>query len=231
MSRRCQLYDQVLSTLRQRCEPDQDTGRCIASSSGKNGRSYSPAWCTTRRTASRDRVRGHRLRCLARRRAGHDGMMEVSDQSNPTRVTQWKWSPPFGGGTYNCLPLPDEADYVSKGAQFGPHNRYENQPNRIVSDQTIFATQQNARVHVFNISDTYCSEEIAAFMPPAPRRLVDHRPNRPLAIWNYDIFVPHVGLVYSSDYNGGLYIIEYGAEVNACPLWTRVRNKDDQRSL
>ena len=42
-------------------------------------------------------------------------MMERSDRSNPTLVTHWNWPPPLGGGTYNCLPLPDEADYISKG--------------------------------------------------------------------------------------------------------------------
>ena len=178
-------------------------------------------------------------------------MMDVSNRSNPTLITHRNWSPPFGGGTHNCLPLPDrdllvvldeavldnaqdgikhvwmfdireptnpvsistfpvpdEADYVAKGAHFGPHNLYENRPDGMVSDQTIFATYQNAGVRVFNISDAYRPEEIAAFVPPAPKRLVDQRPNRPLVIQSCDVFVSKEGLVYSSDYNGGLYILE-----------------------
>ena len=67
-------------------------------------------------------------------------MMEASDRSSPTLITHWNWSPPFRGGTHTCLPLSDEADYVAKGKHFGPHNLYEKRPNKMVSDQTVFAT-------------------------------------------------------------------------------------------
>ena len=46
-------------------------------------------------------------------------------------------------------------------------------------------------------------------LPPAPARLVDHRPGRPRVIQSCDVFVDTQGLVYSNDYNGGLYILEY----------------------
>ena len=101
----------------------------------------------------------------------------------------------------------------------------------MASDQTIFATYQNARVGVFDISYAYRSNEIVAFVPPAPWRRVDHRPNRPLMIQTCEVFGFWEALMYSSDYNGGLYIFEYGAEVKACSLWTRVRNRIDQRPL
>ena len=80
----------------------------------------------------------------------------------------------------------------------------------MVSDQTIFATYQNAAVRVFDISDAYRPEEIAMFVPPALRRLVDLRPNRPLVTQSCDVLVSREGLVYSSDYNGELYILELG---------------------
>jgi hypothetical protein len=48
-------------------------------------------------------------------------------------------------------------------------------------------------------------------VPPQPARLMDHRPNRPNVIQSSDVFVDAEGLVYSTDYNGGLYIIEFQA--------------------
>ena len=34
-------------------------------------------------------------------------MMDVSDRTKPKLIKHHNWSPPFGGGTHNCLPLPD----------------------------------------------------------------------------------------------------------------------------
>ena len=181
-------------------------------------------------------------------------MMDVSDRFNPTLITHKNWSPPFGGGTHNCLPIPErnllvvadeavldkcqdgikfiwlfdireplnpvsistfptpsDADYVNKGAHFGPHNIYENRPDGLVSSDTIFATYQNAGVRVFDISNEYRVEEVAAFVPPEPRTLADKRPNRQKIIQSCDVWVSKEGLVYSNDFNGGLYILEYGA--------------------
>ena len=179
-------------------------------------------------------------------------MMDISDRTKPALITQRNWSPPFGGGTHNCLPLsdrdllvvvdeavldncqdgikfiwmfdireptnpvsistfptPSEADYLNKGAHFGPHNIYENRPDGLVSSDTIFATYQNAGIRVFDIGNEYRPEETAAFVPSTPNRLVDHRPDRPKVIQSCDVWVSKEGLVYSNDFNGGLYILEY----------------------
>ncbi len=181
-------------------------------------------------------------------------MIDVADRGAPTLITHRNWSPPFGGGTHNCLPLPDrellvvldesvldncedgikyiwmfdvreptnpvsisafptpaEVDYPNKGAHFGPHNIYENRPDGLVTSDTIFATYQNAGIRVFDISDAFRPEEVAAFVPPAPRQMVDHRPNRPKVIQSCDIWASADGLVYANDYNSGLYILEYQA--------------------
>ena len=34
-------------------------------------------------------------------------IMDISDRTNPTLITHKNWSPPYGGGTHNALPLPD----------------------------------------------------------------------------------------------------------------------------
>jgi len=179
-------------------------------------------------------------------------MIDVADRSAPRLIVHRNWSPPFGGGTHNCLPLPDrdllvvldeavldhqedglkliwlfdirapenpvsistfptpaEADYLAKGAHFGPHNIHENRPGSFVSSELIFATYQNAGVRVFDIRDQYRPVEVGALVPPAPRRLVDHRPNRACVIQSTDVFVDRNGIVYCTDYNAGLYITEY----------------------
>ena len=43
----------------------------------------------------------------------------------------------------------------------------------------------------------------------APTRMTDHRPNRAQVIQTADVFVDAGGLIYSTDYNGGLYILEF----------------------
>jgi len=35
-------------------------------------------------------------------------MLDVADRAAPKLMTHRNWSPPFGGGTHNCLPLPDQ---------------------------------------------------------------------------------------------------------------------------
>jgi hypothetical protein len=180
-------------------------------------------------------------------------VIDVSDRTQPSLITHRNWSPPYGGGTHNCLPLPDrdllvvldeavldhqedglkliwvfdnrvpanpisisscptpaDADYVSKGGHFGPHNIHENRPGSFVSSSLIFATYQNAGVRVFNIDDPYRPEEVGALVPPPPERLMDHRPNRPKVIQSADVFVDAAGLIYCTDYNAGLYILEFG---------------------
>jgi hypothetical protein len=109
----------------------------------------------------------------------------------------------------STFPTPAEADYRAKGAHFGPHNLHENRPGSFISDTIIFATYQNAGVRAFDISDPYRPVETAALVPPAPHRMIDRRPNRPQVIQTCDVFVDANGLVYTTDYNAGLHIIEY----------------------
>jgi hypothetical protein len=179
-------------------------------------------------------------------------VIDVADRSRPKLVVHRNWSPPFGGGTHNCLPLPDrdllvvldeavldhqedglkliwvfdnrskanpvsiatfptpaEANYAAKGGHFGPHNIHENRPGSFVSSQLVFATYQNAGVRVFDIADQYRPVEVGAWVPPVPHRMMDQRPNRARVIQSADVFVDRDGLVYSTDYNAGLFILEY----------------------
>jgi hypothetical protein len=66
-------------------------------------------------------------------------------------------------------------------------------------------------VRVFDIRDRYAPHEVGALVPPAPASLVDTRPGRPRVIQSADVFVDASGLIYSTDYNGGLYVMEFEA--------------------
>jgi len=65
-------------------------------------------------------------------------------------------------------------------------------------------------VRAFDIRDPYRPVEVGALVPPAPVRMMDQRPNRAQVIQSADVFVDAAGLTYSTDYNGGLVILEFG---------------------
>jgi hypothetical protein len=210
-----------------------------------------PTWDPSRRQGLHHPIVHGDSAYLAWRDAGMV-ILDVADRTNPKLVAHKNWSPPYGGGTHNCLPLPDrdllvvldeavldhqedgekliwvfdireprnpvsistfrspdDADYKAKAGHFGPHNLHENRPGSFVSSELIFATYQNAGVRVFDIRDRYAPKEVGALVPPTPRTLADRRPNRPQVIQSADVFVDAAGLVYSTDYNGGLYVMEF----------------------
>jgi len=108
-----------------------------------------------------------------------------------------------------AFPTPAEEDYCKKGAKFGAHNLHENRPGSFQSEQLIFATYQNAGVRVFDITDPFAPRAVAHFVPPAPERMVDPRPNRPRVIQSNDVYVAQDGLMYVTDVNAGLTILRY----------------------
>lgn len=123
-------------------------------------------------------------------------VFDIRDKANPVSIS--------------TFPTPSEADYAAKGGHFGPHNLHENRPGSFVSDRLIFAAYQNAGVRAFDISDPYHPKETGALVPPAPRAMTDRRPNRPRVVQTADVFVDASGLIFATDNNDGLSIIEYG---------------------
>jgi hypothetical protein len=109
----------------------------------------------------------------------------------------------------STFPTPSETDYCAKGGHFGPHNLHENRPGSFVSDRLVFATYQNAGVRVFDLADPFAPREVGAFVPPAPARMFDTRPNRAQVIQTCDVFVDANGVMYVTDYNAGLYTLAY----------------------
>jgi hypothetical protein len=122
-------------------------------------------------------------------------MYDVREPSNPVSIA--------------TFPQPGEADYCAKGGFFGAHNMHENRPGAFQSSRLIFATYYNAGVRVFDIADQFRPREVAFYVPPNPARMVDPRPNRPQVIQSADCYVDRNGLMYLTDPNAGLNILQF----------------------
>jgi len=124
----------------------------------------------------------------------HSFVVDVREPTNPVPIS--------------TLPTPRERDFCTLGT-FGPHNLHENRPGSWQSEETIFATYNNAGVRVFDIADAFAPREIAYWVPPIPERLVDPRPNVTLAAKTADVFATTDGILFASDWNAGVNVLEY----------------------
>ncbi len=122
-------------------------------------------------------------------------MFDIREKANPVSIA--------------TFPIPREQDYVAKGGQFGPHNLHENRPGSWQSSTTIFATYQSAGVRVYNVTDPFRPEETGYFVPPMPTRWMEPLRGRARMRHTADIFVATDGLIYATDYDAGLYILQW----------------------
>jgi hypothetical protein len=124
----------------------------------------------------------------------HTWVVDVQASDNPVPIA--------------TLPTPADRDYCRLG-NFGPHNLHENRPGSFQSEETIFATYHNAGLRVFDIRDQFEPKEIAYWVPPLPKKLVDPRPNIAVAAQTCDAYVSPDGIIYLSDWNAGMHVLEY----------------------
>jgi len=122
-------------------------------------------------------------------------VFDIRDKANPVSIA--------------TLPTPSEQDYVRMGGQFGPHNLHENRPGSFQSSTTIFATWQSAGVRVFDIADPFRPREIGHFVPPQPTVWMEPMRGRAKMRHSADLFVSSDGLIYLTDYDAGLYILQW----------------------
>ena len=109
----------------------------------------------------------------------------------------------------STLPAPKERDFCGFGT-FGPHNLHENRPGSFQSSELMFATYQNAGVRVFDTRNPLRPEEVGYYVPSGDiENWLDTRPNRPRVAHSADVFVDAEGLIYVTDFNAGLHILEY----------------------
>lgn len=122
-------------------------------------------------------------------------MFDVRDRSNPISIA--------------TCPTPAETDYCAKAGAFGPHNLHENRKGSLQSSKLIFGTYHNAGVRAYNIEDPFRPVEVGHYVPPDPATLVDPRPNRPRVVQSTDVYVDKNGLMFLTDKNAGLNILQF----------------------
>jgi len=122
-------------------------------------------------------------------------VFDIREKANPVSIA--------------TLPTPAEQEYVALGGQFGPHNLHENRPGSFQSSTTIFATWQSAGVRVFDIADPYRPVETGYFVPPQPTKWMEPLRGRAKMRHTADLFVAQDGVMYVTDYDAGLYILQW----------------------
>lgn len=122
-------------------------------------------------------------------------VFDIREKSNPVSIA--------------TFPTPAEQDYVAMGGQFGPHNLHENRPGSFQSSTTIFATWQSAGLRVVDITDPFRPAQIGCFVPPQPTQWMEPMRGRAKIRHTADLFVAQDGLIYLTDYDAGLYIVQW----------------------
>ena len=103
------------------------------------------------------------------------------------------------------FPAPPYDAFAKRGGRFGAHNLHENLPipTSFCSYTLIIGSFFNAGVRVYDITDPYQVQEVAYFVPGAPKL------SPAGAIQLNDVFVDERRIVYTMDrFTGGLYILE-----------------------
>jgi hypothetical protein len=105
----------------------------------------------------------------------------------------------------STFPAPPVEAFAKRGGRFGAHNLHENLPipTSFKSDTIIIGTFFNAGVRVYDTSNPYQVQEIAYYVPGAPKL------SPAGAIQLNDVYVDENRIVYTVDrFTGGLYILE-----------------------
>jgi hypothetical protein len=105
----------------------------------------------------------------------------------------------------STFPIPPVKTFAKGGSRYGAHNLHENLPvpGSWRSDEIIVGTYFGGGVRVHDVSNPYQPQEIAYFVPAAPKL------SRAGAIQLNDVYVDDRRLVYTVDrFAGGLYVLE-----------------------
>lgn len=140
------------------------------------------------------------------------GLMLVTDETIHDNAIDWPklvWvldirveSSPLCIGT---LPMPPFDTFAKRGGRFGAHNLHENHPTPTAwrSDNIVIGSFFNGGVRAYDLSNPYQPQEIAYFVPGAPKM------SRAGAIQFNDVFVDDRGVVFAIDrFAGGVYALE-----------------------
>ncbi|MEJ5990689.1 hypothetical protein WG902_11870 [Ramlibacter sp. PS3R-8] len=118
-------------------------------------------------------------------------VIDARNEANPVPI-----------GTF---PAPPFQAFAKRGGRFGAHNLHENLPvpGSFRSDTIMIGTFFNAGVRVYDTTDPYRVEEIAYYVPGAPKL------SPAGAVQLNDVYVDENRIVYTVDrFTGGLYVLQ-----------------------
>ena len=140
------------------------------------------------------------------------GVMIVSDEATRERGEDWPkllWVVDVRDETnpvpIATCPLPPLSEFKDCGGRYGAHNLHENRPapGAWSSDSIVVGTFFNGGVRVHDVSNPFQPEEVAYYVPEAPRG------SRAGAVQINDVLVDERRVVYAVDrLIGGLYTLE-----------------------
>jgi len=99
-------------------------------------------------------------------------------------------------------------EFHTIGGRIGAHNIHENdpEPGSAILKNTVVATWFSAGIRIYEISDPFRPNEIAAFLPETPAGQRGCRIS--------DVFVDDRKYIYAADRaRGGIYILEYTGDI------------------
>jgi hypothetical protein len=105
----------------------------------------------------------------------------------------------------STFPMPAFDAFAKRGGRYGSHNLHENPPFQCAyrSERIILATFFNAGVRAYDLTNPYQPQEVAYFVPGAPKM----SPAGSAQI--NDVYWDDRGLVFAVDrFAGGLYVLE-----------------------
>jgi hypothetical protein len=118
-------------------------------------------------------------------------MVDVREETNPVIIA--------------TMPSPDGFDELHNvGGRIGAHNIHENdpEPGSAKLQNTVVATWFSAGLRIYDISNPFRPDEIAAFLPETPEGQRGCRIS--------DVFVDDRHIIYAADRaRGGIYVLEY----------------------
>ena len=85
----------------------------------------------------------------------------------------------------------------------------------------LFATYQNAGVRVFDLANPFAPRQVGASCRALPERISDTRPNWPRVSSPAGVSIDRDAVMYVTDYNAGLYVLQYEPDLLMEPVWTR----------
>jgi hypothetical protein len=144
------------------------------------------------------------------------GIAIVADEATGDAGTDWPklcWVVDIREETnpiiISTMPSPANfQEFHTIGGRIGAHNIHENdpEPGSAILKNTVVATWFSAGIRIYEISDPFRPNEIAAFLPETPAGQRGCRIS--------DVFVDDRKYIYAADRaRGGIYILEYTGDI------------------